>query len=86
MKIKIIIEILIYYFFVLMQFVVDNPGLTMSKMHTLRKDRWVTNVLNAFLKEQKVSLESIHGKFDSVIGPVKNVVVVELHWLTGIGS
>ena len=69
MKIKIIIEILIYYFFVLMQFVVDNPGLTMSKMHTSRRDRWVTNVLNVLLKERKVSLESILGKFDCVKGP-----------------
>ena len=85
MKIKIIIEILIYYFFVLMQFVVDNPGLTMSKMHTSGRDQWVTNVSNVLLKEQKVSLGSIHGKFDCVKGPTK-IVFVELHWLTRIGS
>ena len=51
MKIKIIIEILIYYFFVLMQFVVDNPGLTTSKMLMSRKDQWGSNGLNALLKE-----------------------------------
>ena len=64
---------------------VDNPGLTMSKVHMLRKDQWVTNVSNVLLKEWKVILGSIHGKFDYVKGPAKDVVV-ELHWLTRIGS